>query len=93
VLKTKTVAPIPAPTFEDRFNAASAVATFERNSFRSSADFLDTTADDLDILAQDIQNELDRLVELLTVTIDESDDARRAAKNIRALVDPEPVLF
>lgn len=81
------------PSFEDRYNGAAAVAGFARLSFLNAADDLDETADNLASLATDVQDEIDRLNDLLVVVSDESSDARNAARNLRGLVAPALSLF
>ena len=75
------------PSLSERLNGSLAAGAFARSQFLSAALDLDYAADDLDIVAQDAQNELDRLVEVLETAIRHSDENRASAKRLRSLVE------
>jgi len=89
MFKSKDTLPIAEsvePSLSERLNGALAEGGFARAQFLSAALTLESAADDLDIIAQDVQNELDRLVETLETAIRYSDENRASAKRLRSLV-------
>lgn len=93
MFKTKEI-PIPLPrstepSLEDRLLEAQLLSKDARSQFLAAALDLESTANELDILAADTQKELDRLTDILTAAIEDSDASRRVAKNLRNLVEAE----
>lgn len=87
--KTDTL-PVAAPvepSLSERLNGTLSIGAFARSQFLSAALDLEFAADELDIIAQDVQNELDRLVEVLETAINTSDENRASAKRLRSLVE------
>ena len=60
-----TTAP-PAPSLEDRLLSAQLLSSDARSAFLTAAMDLEETANELDTLALDTQNQLDRLVDIVT---------------------------
>ena len=78
----------PEPSHEERYNAASAVAGQARSAFLIAALDLESSGNDFDILATDLQNEIDHLTGLRDQAISDAHHARKAAMNLKALVEP-----
>lgn len=83
----------PEPSFADRLISAQLLSTDAKTAFIEAAEDLETTGDELDILAQDTQNEIDRLTGIRQAAIEDSDKSRAIARNLRALVNPDLTLF
>lgn len=90
MFKPKDSLPIAAsvePSLSERLNGTLAIGSYARSQFLGAALDLEFAADDLDIIAQDVQDELDRLVETLETAINHSDQNRASAKRLRSLVE------
>lgn len=82
------IASMPEPTHEERYNAASVVAGQARNAFLVAALDLESSGNDFDILATDLQTEIDRLTGLRDTALADAHSARQSAMNLKALVEP-----
>ena len=86
----KDALPIAAsvePSLSERLNGTLSVGAYARSQFLGAALDLEFAADELDIIAQDVQSELDRLVDVLETAINHSDENRASAKRLRSLVE------
>lgn len=94
MFKTKTVISAyellqqPEPSHEDRYNMAAAVAGQARSAFLIAALDLETSGNDFEILATDLQHEIDELSALRDQALEDATDAYLAATNLKALVEP-----
>ena len=77
------------PGLADRLISAQLVSTDAKGSFLIAALDLENVASELDDLALETQNELDRLVGILDAAIEDSDKNRRIAKRLREFVEDE----
>jgi methyl-accepting chemotaxis protein len=89
--KTLTIDPVFEPSLQDRLNGAFSLGAYARQQFVSAAFELEHSADELDDLATDVQEELDHLTNILTEAIENSDRNRESARNLRALVETPPI--
>lgn len=75
------------PTFEERFNSASAIGGYARSNFLLAAVSLDESGNELDVLAQEIEKEIDRLIDLRDIAEADAQQDRATAARLRSLVD------
>lgn len=94
MFKTKPlIVPVVAtrgePTFEQRLLSAQLLSNDARQQFLDAALDLEVTGNELDVLAQETQREIDRLVGILDAARVDAEKARRVAKNLKDLVEAE----